>query len=336
MTHGSPDIEEKRWFVLNFIRSVNKPTPQCYIDRFNGESPRVELFAPIIRPACLVNGKVVFRDKLLTYYYVFVRGTFADVKELCASPTNSLSLMLDRGSTGRYGIISDAEMENFKIIARAHTNMIPFFNIQDIDLEEGDVVEVVGGDYAGLRGTFMPKPRSNKGNLVIAAMADMGAIVWDIDAKYVRILEFAPYTRRQYDLVDSFITKLLPILRKFHSQEYLTDKEKSTLAVFNRRMGAAVPASHKAEAKLLATLMCVQAIIGDLPGYRMSSARYESRKSALTNPWTLALNELMLSVVNNDARRLEAAYATINGDTDRLTGTQKQLLAEFRFYLGIE
>lgn len=324
---------ERSWYVLNFIRRAGKPSPQKDIDDFNRDGQRLELFAPIVRPAHLVGGKVVYKDCLLTYFYVFVKGTRDDVKELCARPGNDLSLMIDRGSDKRYGMLSDREMESFKIIARAYTNSIPFFSIEDIDLEAGDKVEVVGGEFSGIRGTFIPKPRSSKGNLVIAATADMGTIVWDIDTKYVRILEFARDTRRQYDLLDSFIPKLYPALRRFRAQERLTDREKSQLAVFSQRMGAVALSNQKAEAKLLATLMCAQFILGDMEGYKLTEARYEKRKSAVTNPWTRALIELMASVALGDMPRLERAYAAVKDLAPNPTKPQKGLLEEFRHYL---
>ncbi len=328
--------DEKMWYVLHFINKSGKPSPQRYIDDFNRDGHDLELFAPIIRPAHVVNGKVKYFERLLTFYYVFVKGSFDDVKEFCSRLDNNFSFVLDRGSTRRYGIISDSDMENFKIIARAYTNTIPFYNIEDIELNEGDLVEVVGGDYDGLKGTFIPKSRSNKGNLVIAVTAAMGAIVWDIDAKCVRILKFASNTRRQYDMVDSFIPKLLPILRKFHAEDRLTDKEKSQLNVFNQRLGIVSPTNPKAEAKLLAVLMCVQFILGDMEGFRETQKRFEKRKSALTNIWTLALVELMISVVLNDMPRLKEAYKSVQTTTDKLTSTQTQLLKEYRHYLEPE
>jgi len=330
------DTDEKKWYVLHFVNKSGKLSPKNHIDKFNREGHDLELFAPIIRLAQVVNGKVKYFERLLTFYYVFVKGSFDDVKELCSQCDNDLSFVLDRGSTKRYGIISDSDMDNFKIIARAYTNTIPFFNIEDIELNEGDLVEVVGGDYDGLKGIFMPKSRSNKGNLVIAVTAAIGAIVWDIDARYIRILKFARDSRRQYDLVDSFIPKLFPILRKFHADETLSDKEKSLLNVFIRRMGVVSPENHKAEAKLLAILMCVYLILGDMDGYRETQKRFEKRKSSLTNQWTLAMIEFMMSVAQNDIDRLKKAYKQIKDSTENITTTQSQLLEEFRHYLEPE
>ncbi|MCM1021676.1 MAG: hypothetical protein NC343_05425 [Muribaculum sp.] len=326
--------QESQWYVLNFVKKLGRPSPKALIDSYNREGHHLELFAPIIRPARIVNGKVRYAEKLLTFYYVFVKGTFDEVKELCIRPGNEFSLLLDRGSTRKYAILSDEAMDNFKIIARAHTNAIDFYNIDDIELANGDIVEVVGGNYNGLRGTFLPRSRSNKGTLVIAAAASLGAIVWEIDSKLVRILEFAPDTRRLYDLVDSFIPKLYPILRKFHNEEPLTDKEKSQLAVFNRRMCAVTPSNQKAEAKLLAVLICVQTILADMPALAASQQRFEKRKPMITNAWTRALTELLIAVAQNDTARLKASYATIAPlSTSKLTASQALLLAEYRHYL---
>lgn len=329
-----PEYGERKWYVLHFINKSGKPTPQKHIDDFNKEGYALELFAPVIRPAHIVNGKVEYKEKLLTYYYVFVNGVFDDVKELCGRPNNDLSLLLDRGSANRYAVISDSDMENFKIYARAHTNTVPFFNIEDVELSEGDLVEIVGGDYDGLKGTFMPKSRSNKGNLVIAVTATLGVIAWDINASNIRILEFAQDTRRQYDIVDSFIPKLLPILRKFHADEDLSLKEKSLLNVFNQRMGVVSIANHKAEAKLLATLMCIQFLLGDVASFKLTAERFEKRKAALTNFWTIALIELMICAALNDMKRLNDAYEKLPTSTETLTVTQKQLIEEFRYYLS--
>lgn len=326
--------DERKWYVLHFINRAGKPSPQKYIDNFNKEGHSLDLFAPIIRPAVVSKGKVIYKEKLLTFYYVFVKGSFEEVKELCSRRNNDLSFLLDRGSENRYATISDRDMENFKIYARANANSLPFFNIEDIELSEGDLVEIVGGEYDGLKGTFMPKSRSNKGNLVLAVTSDIGAVVWNIDAKYVRILKFAEDTRRQYDFVDSFIPKLLPVIRKFHSKADLDGKDKSLLNIFNRRMGAVTLSNRKAEAKLSATLMCVQFMLGDKTAFRITQERFEKHKTALTNLWTLALVELMISVLCNDMPRLKQAYETLPESTGKLTNTQRQLIEEYRYYIA--
>ncbi|MDE7426776.1 MAG: hypothetical protein K2M79_03145 [Muribaculaceae bacterium] len=326
--------EERKWYVLHFIKKSGKTTPQKYIDDFNKEGYGLELYAPVIRPAQVNHGKVEYKERLLTFYYVFVRGFFEEVKELCLRPNNDLSFLLDRGSENRYATISDSDMENFMIYARAQTNALSFFNLEDIELNEGDVVEIVGGEYDGLKGTFLPKSRSSKGNLVISVTAALGAMAWNVDARHVRILEFAQDTRRQYDIVDAFIPKFLLILRKFHAGKELDAKDKSLLNVFSLRMGVVSLSNHKAEAKLLAVLMCVQFILGDVAALKNTQERFEKRKAALTNIWTIALVELMMSVTLNDCQRLREAYKRLPLPSENLTKTQREMIDEYRYYLG--
>jgi len=326
--------DEIHWFVLNFVRPSVSAKPQQYIDAFNRGTDRLELFAPTIRSAEVVDGKVVFKEKMLTFFYVFVRGTLNDVKTLCATDGNGFSFVLDRSSEHRYGIVSDAAMAGFRLVARLYSNTLPFYDIADIELEEGDIVEVVDGPYAGLTGTFMPRSRSTRGNLVIAATAVLGTVVWDIDARYVRILRFAPDTRRQYDILDAFIPRLLPVMRRYHAGEALTPKDNQLLTVFSRRMGAVIIDNHKLEAKLLATLMCVRAILGDMAGYDDSAQRYEKRRTAVTNTWTRALIALMLAIATGDMRALPLHLKDLEAATPaKPTATQTTLLAEYHHYL---
>lgn len=304
------------------------------MDRFNKEKRRIELFAPTIRLSENVGGKIVFRDRPLTFHYVFVRGVLEDVRSLCVSGDNGFSFLLNHSSKGRYGTVSDEAMASFMQIARRLDNFLPFYDIEGIDLEYGDLVEVVDGQLAGLTGIFMPKNRSNKGNLVIAATAKLGTVVYDVEARHVRILKFARDTRRQYDLLDSFIPKLFPIMRKFHAGERLDERQKSSLAVFCRRMAVVVPDNHKLEAKLSATLTCAQYILGDMQAYREASARFERRSNAVTNGWTRALIDLLLAVPQGDMTRIADAYKAIAGTAGPMSRLQKSIMEEYRFYLG--
>ena len=323
----------KHWFVLHFIRPTITARPQTYIDTFNRDIARVELFAPTIKPAQIVDGQVVFKERLLTYHYVFVKGTLKDVKELCATQGNGLSLLVDRGSEKRYGIVSDSAMHSFRQIARLYDNTLPFYNIADIALEEGDLVEIVDGPYAGLSGTFMPKSRSSKGNLVIAATAAIGTVLWDIEARYIRILRFARDTRRQYDQLEAFIQKLLPVMRKFHAGEALAEKDKSQLRVFCTRMEVVAPDNHKLEAKLLGTLMCAQHILGDIRAAQHSASRFQRRRKAVTNQWTQALISLFAAIMQGNTDSLTETYRKISGTEGKLTASKTQLLDEYRYYL---
>lgn len=291
-------LRSTSWFVLNFIPQVPGAKPDTYIKIFNSEHPQdaLQLFAPKLQSFTITSGEVRIKERPLTYHYIFVRGNIKDIKTLCAGADNGLSILLDRGSSRRHAIVDDKTMESFMTLAAIHNNSLPFYDLEDIDLEEGDLVKVVDGPYAGLTGTYLPRPRSNKGNLILAATSSTGSIVWDIEAKYVQILRFARNSHRQYDILDAFIPKLYPILRKHYAGTPLAEKEKSVLKIFNRRMGTVVPDNHKLEAKLAATLICVKQILGDTDGMARTRARFQRRLPSVTNPWTHALITLLLTI----------------------------------------
>ena len=87
-------------------------------------------------------------------------------------------------------------------IARAYKNCLPYFSLEDIDLEDGDLVEVINGDMPGLIGVYIPKPKSKTGDIVLSIYNKVGTIAFDIKAKDVRVLEFSKnYTRDRKSVV---------------------------------------------------------------------------------------------------------------------------------------
>lgn len=319
--------EKKHWFVLNFVRQQGCASPTDAIAAFGRP---LELFAPTIKATVKVGEKIIFREKPLTFHYLFVRGTLDDVKALCSSSANGFSFVLNPGSQSRYAIVTDDDMESFKEIARRFDNTLPFYNIEAIDLQEGDLVEVIDGPFAGLKGRYLPKSRSNKGNLVIAATDQLGTIIWNVEARYVRILRFAPGNNRQYDLIDKFITRLLPILRHFHSRLPLTQREKSALAVFCLRMEVVEPENPKIRAKLLAALRCAQTILGHSAAATRSAARLAQCIDSVTNPWTRALINLLDAALAPNLAPMRQIRASL---PQPQTASQRLLALEVNHYL---
>lgn len=146
--------EDKKWFILNHFEALPAPrrqTAQTCIDRFNSAGGcQLELFAPTFVKAVNINGRQIKREQPLTFHYVFVRGTLDEIKRLC-SLSNGFSFVLNRSSEERYATVDDKRMDDFKAIARAYSNSLPFFALDDIDLEAGDKVEIVEGSFPGTR-----------------------------------------------------------------------------------------------------------------------------------------------------------------------------------------
>ena len=286
------------WYVLNHI----SPTPgksmrpaQQAVDNFNRTNDaRVDFFAPTIREVRVKNGQEEAVERPLTYHYVFLRATEEEAKRLCALD-NGFSFVIDRAGNSRHAIVSDKAMTAFQQIARHYGNTLPFFSLDAVDLQEGDRIEIVDGDFAGLEGTYLPRERSNKGNVVITSDSGFASMIFDVKASHIRVLEFAPGTRRPYDIIDAFVPRLRGALQTHNSGQPLTERQLTDLLLFIRRMENVRLDNHKIEAKLLALLIAAKRLLGsDEASIRPLLDRYQRRRLAVTNPKTqLLLKELL-------------------------------------------
>lgn len=113
------DFESPCWFVLNYVGLAFKDMCRKTVGRFNmSHDCDLELFAPTYVVRETKNSEVRMKTVNLTFHYVFVRGTFTDVKMLCSQQNGFF--LIDRCGSERYATVSDREMANFKNIA-AHT-----------------------------------------------------------------------------------------------------------------------------------------------------------------------------------------------------------------------
>ncbi len=330
--HGQ---DTPRWYVLNFIGSSARDLAQKAIDRYNAAAANpLELFAPTYVVREERQGELKFRTVSLTFHYVFVRGPFDDVKSLCAL-SNGFSFLIDRGSQDRYAIIDDRKMAHFKNIARAYKNCLPYFPIDQIDLEAGDLVEVVSGDFPGLVGYYMPRPKSTSGNILLNVFNNVGTVAFDVRATDVRVLEFARRTTRANDQIDAFVPHLLKALRLYAAGDPLTTPLAAKLSAFCGRLGAARINNRKLDARLQALLYAANHIIGNTAEARRHLTRYHDLSPAVTNPWTRALITLILTLTaapDTATTQLRATYHTLT----QLTPTSKSqhdLLTEYLHHL---
>ena len=219
------------WHVLNHIAPGRQRTAQRIVSDFNeANTDTLELFAPTFVNAVQRDGKIIYKDEPLTFHYVFVNGSEDSVKKLCAQK-NGFSFVIDRaGNHPRHALVSDDRISSLKIAALAYSNKLPFCPVDELDLHEGDWIEIAEGPFAGLQGTYLPRPRSNKGDIYVAVAGGLGTVVYGVKASSVKILEFSAHTRRIYDRLDNFektINNTLSLLRKIqtsHNNQAATNR----------------------------------------------------------------------------------------------------------------
>ena len=325
-------VETPLWFVLNHIGIAFQDMARKAIDRFNaGQKCNLELFAPTYVVKEEKDGEIKMKTVNLTFHYVFVRGTLPEVKTLCGQ-NNGFSFLIDHGNLKqRYATITDRDMANFKTIARAYKNCLPYFSLDEIDLEEGDLVEVINGDFPGLVGTYMPKAKSNSGNIILNVYNNVGTIAFNVKATDVRVLEFSRRSTRANDQIDAFVPHLLKALRHYHADEALPRPLAAKLTVFCSRMGRVSMNNRKLDARLQALLVGANYILGNIDEATAAKARFDKLKDTITNEWTSALVTLIFSVINDDTARVE----NLKAELDKLTPSSKaqhMLMDEYAHY----
>lgn len=282
------------WHILNYVPPLGSRRSALpgIISSFNSALERpVELFAPTFISLESKEGHVHKTEKPLLYHYIFVRGNEADVKQLCLT-RQGFSYVIDRsGDTRRHLTVDDDTMSRFMLIAEYYGNRLPCFPLEEINLEEGDKVQIVSGPCAGLSGTYISRKGAKTGNVLIAIDGAMAAVVYDVKADYVRVLEFARDTRRVYDQLDSFTIRLLSSPEAYSS---VHSPLVPAATVFSRRLGIVSLHNPKVDARLQALLYAAYEILGDTPSAALARAKYEALESHITNPWTRALCQWLL------------------------------------------
>ena len=245
----------------------------------------LEVFAPTFVELVTDQGQVKKREKPLLYHYIFVRGRDEDIK--CFAQTNrGFSFVLDRAGSRRHLQVSDEALEQFRLIASFHAGKLPCYPLEGVNLEEGDKVQVVSGEFAGLTGTYMSRKGGKKGNILIAIDNGLAAIVYDIRADYVRVLEFSRDSRRVYDQLDAFSEKLM------REQDPLLLRSAS--AAFTTRLGAVKIPNPKINAKLQMLLYAAYRELADIPKAEEALRRYRELEGYVTNPKTRELLQCIM------------------------------------------
>ena len=291
------------WHILNYVpkRGQSRAMLSRIIDRFSAsnDGAGLELFAPSF--FSVENGEQGPRrvEKPLFFHYIFIRGEAELIKRLCAT-FDGFSFVMDHSGFSRHLTVDDATMEAFRIIARLHGNRLECFSPEEIDLQEGDKVQVVTGQFAGLTGTYLPRKGGRTGNIVVAVAQKLGVVIYDINADCVRVLEFAKTTRRPYDQMDAYIPRLLSLMESSRPD---SPANLSSALIFTRRFGSVRIGNPKVDAKLQLMLYASYLLLGEKEKADKAYSSYSSLSHNITNVWTRALCCIILGQ-HEEARTL--------------------------------
>lgn len=310
------------WHILNYVPGpgVRRSALPSLIENFNQTVKRpLELFAPTFISLKTEEGKVKKTEKPLLFHYIFVKGEENELKQLCMT-REGFSFVMDRTSAGRHLTVSDSVMKEFMVIARYYGNKLPCYPLEGVNLEEGDRVQIASGPFAGLTGTYISRKGGKSGNILVAIDGSMAAVVYDVKADYVRVLDFSRDSRRAYDQLDAFVPRALAMTDGSSGDIDLI----SAASIFVRRMGLVKMDNPKLEAKLVALLYAAYKFLGDKEKAEESLKKFRELEPRVTNPWTRALC-LILTGSKAEAKQVLQAMES-KGKPSRLQGEIAKML----------
>lgn len=330
------------WFLLNNIPSGRRCDISTLVGRFNSRHASeisgmtgcgipLTIFAPeIISMRRNSDGTYVPHSIPLLFHYVFIKGELSLVKKLCSEP-NGLSFVLRHdGSESRPVTVQDREIQAFSIIARRFAGQLPVILASQVELIDGDEVEVISGPFQGLGGIFHPRRGSRYGSLTVTSGAGLTAIVTEISVDMLKVVRFAQDTRRPYDLIDAFTPRLLRALRPYATGKSLDPSVLAPLVSFTRRLDDANITNPKLNAKLQLHLLGAWTLLGNVDKARRSRMQFEASSHQLTNPQSIALANLITGVIDRDHVRLMQGEQLLS--TLKPTALNSLLRGEFDFW----
>ena len=250
------------------------------------------------------------RRRKLIGNYVFVHDTYSNILEIKSVMGSVWVLPHPDHIQGesRHMTISDDDMAIFMAIARAYANQLPCYPIDMVDLEEGDKVQIVGGDFDGMCGTLQCSQGRNGGKVLMAIGNLFLVATPDIGPQYIRILQFGKGNRHPYRKFESHLPRAIQALHHLRDVEHsLTTGDIAAMTVFTGRFEALQPATVNIASQHATLMLMSYAALGD----RVHTAKWHARcmdlltrvKSDTQRAWQLAF---MFAATGDDTLRRQA------------------------------
>lgn len=306
--------ELKKWYILSATDGIKSLETQfdalSAMRQRRGESP-VEFFLPTCIEQSSAFGVPAMRRRKLMGSYVFVHDSYSHILEI-KSIIPSLWLLPHpdrKQDEHRFMTISDHDMDIFKAIARAYANELPCYPIDMVDLEEGDKVEIVGGDFDGMCGTLQCSQGRNGGKVLMAIGNLFLVASPSISPQYIRILQFGKGNRHPYRKFEAHLPRALQALShlnghngKDDTTKGLTTEDMTAMSVFVGRFGELKPATVNI-ASQHATLML------------MSYTALQDKE--LAQRWLIRCRALLTGIKSETQRAWQLAFMYVaTGEAD--------------------
>lgn len=337
---GMGTNEPPHWYVLTVLRSGIRACDRvaASVEEFNARSgAQLECFAPTFIDMASCAGRPGRIRKPLLYNYIFIRGTLQELRRFhTAHPVyNLLPIGEKREAATDYRYVPDPEMAHFKQIARAYENAVPCYPPSEIDLEHGDKVRIIGGQFSGVEGVLLSQ-QGRDGGRVLVKITDMLAVeTLDIRPEYLQIIEFAHGSKHLYDKLDSYLPRIRRVLAARLLRKEPEPKDLASVHGFLARYGnVTLPPAAKIRRKYTALLMLSHHVLGRTAEYERCRQTCMELLPQTTHAETRAMTLGMLYACTRELRWLQEARAIVAGwgDPSQYSPAQRTIAEELATY----
>ena len=168
----------------------------------------LDYFVPLDVTRIIVDDKPIERKRLIAGNYIFIRATKEDILRLRQGPPFDASLRFLHPASSPTGCIyiPDSEVQMMRLAIQMMDGEVEYFVPTSKDLMVGDIVSVIDGRFAGIKG-ILESVKGHDGGRVIVPLGDVLAVrTPKIPADDIQLLAFAKvsdsqsssYTSRAY------------------------------------------------------------------------------------------------------------------------------------------
>jgi transcription antitermination factor NusG len=221
-----------QWYVLIAF----KKEVQAALDLEAAHHPSLEHFIPMYYRVTGTDARRVRKKCPLMPNYVFLRGTLADVYHYKQSHPYLHFKMDDAADAQRYLTVPDAQMHTFMRVARMFEEDIRYYRPEEVQLEKGDRVRIIGGPLDGVEGILLCSQGKMGGRVVVELDGLMSVSTWEIAPEYLQILSFSSEGRRQYNQFNAFTARAYQAMTDCRTTGKVAEHDAIALQLFIKRL----------------------------------------------------------------------------------------------------
>lgn len=174
--------EIKQWFVMGApYRNEIKVRDALF-------EYGVECYVPMCTRIREIKGRKVRKVEPAVSNLLFVRASEVQLKTLKLRIPRLQYKTNREDNKLRKVIVRDSEMENFMRFTRSLSEGVSYLTPEELKLEKGTRIRVVGGGLDGVEGTFL-KLKGRRSKVLVVSLEGVVSAVVDISPEYVQVID---------------------------------------------------------------------------------------------------------------------------------------------------